>query len=258
MSEAVALHHEVTGPDEGNVVLLGSSLGTTLEMWDAQAGPLSERFRVVRFDHRGHGRSPAPRGAYAIADLGGDVLGLLDTLGVARASYCGISIGGMVGMWLGSHAPERIDRLVLLCTAAQLPSEPWAERAAVVEEAGGTEVVADTVVARWLTPEYARAHPGALAALRAMLVATPPAGYAACCRAIERMDLRADLARIRAPTLVVAAAQDLATPPEHPERIAAAIAGARLEVLSPSAHIAAVERADDVTRLIGEHLSRDG
>lgn len=260
MNDAVALHHELTGPDDGHVVLLGSSLGTTLAMWDAQAGPLSQRLRVVRFDHRGHGRSPVPPGPYAIADLGGDVLALMDTLGVDRASYCGISIGAMVGMWLGANAPERIDRLMLLCTAAQLPPEPWIQRAAAVEQAGTTEVVADTVVARWLTPEYARARPDALAALRAMLVASPPAGYVGCCRAIERMDLRAELPRIQAPTLVVAGAQDLATPPEHTQRIAAAIPGARLEVLSPSAHIAAVERASDVTRLILEHLSapRDG
>ena len=248
----------MTGPDEGNVVLLGSSLGTTLEMWDAQAGHCrsasascasTTAVTVARPPRRVRMRLPTSAATCSACST---------RSAYERASYCGISIGGMVGMWLGAHAPERIDRLVLLCTAAQLPSEPWVERAAVVEEAGGTEVVADTVVGRWLTPEYARAHPGALAALRAMLVATPPAGYVACCRAIERMDLRADLARIRAPTLVVAAAQDLATPPEHAERIAAAIAGARLEVLSPSAHIAAVERADDVTRLIGEHLSRDG
>ena len=252
----LALHHEVTGPEDGHVVLLGSSLGTTLAMWDAQVGPLSERFRVVRFDHRGHGGSPVPPGPYAIAELGRDVLALLDKLGVARASYCGISLGGMVGLWLAAHAPERIDRLVALCTSAHLPPpDAWAERAAAVQQAGSTEVVADAVVARWLTPEFARARPDQHARLRAMLVASPPAGYAACCRAIERMDLRADLPRITAPTLVVAGEQDRSTPPEHGERIAAAIADARLEVLSPAAHIAAVERAGDVTRLIGEHLS---
>lgn len=258
MNDAVALHHELTGPQDGHVLLLGSSLGTTLAMWDAQVGPLSERLRVARFDHRGHGRSPVPPGPYAIADLGGDVLALLDRLGVERASYCGISIGAMVGMWLAAHAPGRIDRLVLLCTSAHFPPEPWRERAAAVQESGGTEAIADSVVARWLTPEFARARPEAVASLRSMLVTTPPAGYVGCCRAIERMDLRPDLPRIEAPTLVVAGAQDLATPPEHARLIAAAIPAARLEILSPSAHIAAVERAGEVTRLIGEHLAPAG
>ena len=256
IGDAVALRHDLTGPEDGPVVLLGSSLGTTLAMWDAQVGRLSERFRVVRFDHRGHGGSPVPPGPYAIAELGRDVLALLDGLGIARASYAGISLGGMVGLWLAAHAPERIDRLVAMCTAAHLPPpENWAERAAAVEQAGSTEVIADAVLDRWLTPEFARARPDLRAWLRALLVATPPDGYAACCRAIERMDLRADLGRIAAPTLVVAGKQDRSTPPEHGERIAAAIAGARLEILSPAAHIAAVERADEVSALIAGHLS---
>ena len=113
MTEPVALHHETAGPDGGHVVLMGGSLGATLAMWDAQAGPLAERFRVVRFDHRGHGGSPVPAGPYSIADLGGDVLALMDGLEVERASYCGLSIGGMVGMWLAAHAPERLERLAL-------------------------------------------------------------------------------------------------------------------------------------------------
>jgi 3-oxoadipate enol-lactonase len=253
---SVALHHQAAGPDRAHVALMGGSLGATLELWDAQEGPLAERLRVVRFDHRGHGGSPVPPGPYSIAGLGGDVLALMDTLGAERASYCGLSMGGMVGMWLAAHAPERLERLVLICTAAHLPPpEAWAERAAAVLAAGTVEVVADGVLARWLTPEFAREHPEVVAWLRSMLVATPPEGYAGCCRAIERMDLRGDLPRIQAPTLVVAAAQDTSTPPEHGEAIAAAIPGARFELVSPSAHIAAVERADEVTALIRDHLA---
>jgi 3-oxoadipate enol-lactonase len=253
---SVALHHQAAGPDGAHVVMMGGSLGATLELWDAQEGPLAERLLVVRFDHRGHGGSPVPPGPYSIAGLGGDVLALMDTLGAERASYCGLSMGGMVGMWLAAHAPERLERLVLICTAAHVPPpEAWAERAAAVLAAGTVEVVADGVLARWLTPEFAREHPEVVAWLRSMLVATPPEGYAGCCRAIERMDLRGDLPRIQAPTLVVAAAQDTSTPPEHGEAIAAAIPGARLELVSPSAHIAAVERADEVTALIRDHLA---
>jgi len=243
------INHEPTG--EGPTVLMGSSLGTSLQMWDEQL-PLADRFRLIRYDHRGHGRSPAPPGPYEIADLASDVL----ELGLGRTHYVGLSIGAMIGMWLAANAPERIDRLILICTSAQLgPPSMWQERAAKVLEAGSTEPVADPVVDRWLTPAFAAEHPDARAKLRAMLTSADPAGYAACCGAIERMDLRADLGRITAPTLVISGADDLATPVEHQRLIAEAIPGARHEILSPAAHVAAVEQADAVNRLIEEHLS---
>jgi 3-oxoadipate enol-lactonase len=249
-----ALHHEITGPEDAPVLLMGGSLGTTLKMWDAQL-PLAERHRLVRFDHRGHGASPTPAGPYEIADLGGDVLELMDALGVERASYCGLSIGGMVGMWLGANAAERIDRLVLACTAAHMPPpEFWQERAAAVLEAGSAEPIADAVVDRWLTPAFAAEHPEVRADLRAMLAGTDAAGYAACCGAIERMDLRDDLTRITAPTLVVSGSEDQATPIDRQELIASAVAGARHEVVAPAAHVAAVERPEAVNRLIAAHL----
>ena len=239
---SVALHHEVAGPAGAPTVLLGGSLGTTLEMWDPQVPALAERLRVVR--------SPVPAGPYEIADLGRDVLALMDALAIEHAAYVGLSIGGMVGMWLGSHAPERIDRLALLCTSAHLPpASAWAERAATVRAAGSTEPIADAVVARWLTKPFARAHPEVLAELRAMLAAQSPDGYAACCGAIERMDLRPDLGAVRAPVLVIAGEDDRATPPEHAQVIAGAIPGARLEVLTAAAHLASVEQPDAVTRL---------
>jgi 3-oxoadipate enol-lactonase len=243
------INHEPTG--EGPTVLMGSSLGTSLQMWDEQL-PLADRFRLIRYDHRGHGRSPAPPGPYEIADLAGDVL----ELGLGRTHYVGLSIGAMIGMWIAAHAPERIDRLVVICTSAQLgPPSMWQERAAKVLEAGSTEPVADAVVDRWLTPAFTAEHPDARAKLRGMLTSADPAGYAACCGAIERMDLRADLGRITAPTLVISGADDLATPVEHQRLIAEAIPGARHEILSPAAHVAAVEQADAVNRLIEEHLS---
>ena len=243
------INNETTG--EGPTVLMGSSLGTSLQMWDEQL-PLADRFRLIRYDHRGHGKSPAPPGPYEISDLAGDVL----ELGLGRTHYVGLSIGAMIGMWIAAHAPERIDRLVVICTSAQLgPPSMWQERAAKVLEAGSTEPVADAVVDRWLTPAFAAEHPDARAKLRAMLTSADPAGYAACCGAIERMDLRADLGRITAPTLVISGADDLATPVEHQRLIAEAIPGARHEILSPAAHVAAVEQAGAVNRLIEEHLS---
>jgi 3-oxoadipate enol-lactonase len=249
-----ALHHEIAGPAGAPVLLLGPSLGTSLRMWDKQL-PLAERFRLVRFDHRGHGASPVPPGPYEIADLGRDVLELLDTLGLERVHYAGLSLGGMVGMWLGANAPERIDRLVLLCTAAHMPpASMWEQRIAIVSDAGSVESIADAVLARWLTPEFRAAHPSLATWLRAMIAGSPPEGYAACCAAIARMDLREELGRVRAPTLVVSGGHDVATPVADQELIAGAIPGARHEVVSPAAHLAAVEQAERVNGLIFEHL----
>ncbi len=250
----MTLHHTLSGPDDAPVLLLGASLGTNVRMWEAQLS-LAQSFRLLRFDHRGHGQSPAPPGPYELADLAGDVLELMDSLGIARASLCGLSLGGMVGMWLGAHAPERIERLVLLCTAAHMPpASAWRERAAAVRAAGSTEPVADAVVAGWLTPAFAAAQPQVRAELRAMLTASPADGYAWCCGAIERMDLRDDLKRITAPTLVISGADDPATPVQRQAMIAAAVPQARHEVVGPAAHLAAVERPEAVNHLIKEHL----
>ncbi|SDY53256.1 3-oxoadipate enol-lactonase [Micromonospora pattaloongensis] len=252
---SVSLHHVVEGPADAPVLLLGNSLGSTLAMWEPQLPRLAEQFRVVRFDTRGHGRSPVPTGPYALADLGGDVLALLDRLGVARAHFCGLSLGGMVGMWLAAHAPERVDRLVLCCTSARLgPPEGWAERARAVR-AQGTVAVADAVLQRWFTPGFTSRKPDRVAALRAMVAQTPAEGYAGCCEAIADMDLEPVLPRIAAPTLVIAGADDPATPPAHAETIAAGIPDARVTVLTDAAHLANVEQSDRVTDLIITHLT---
>jgi 3-oxoadipate enol-lactonase len=242
-------HHVIDGA--GATVVMGGSLGTTLSMWDRQLS-LADRFKLVRYDHRGHGESRAPRGPYEIADLARDVL----ELGFERAHYVGLSIGAMVGMWMAAHVPERIDRLVLICTSANMPpASAWQERARTVRAAASTEPVADAIVDRWLTPAFAAAHPQERERLRAMLVSCDPEGYAECCGAIERMDLRGLLPQIAAPTLVISGAEDLATPVEHQRVIVEAIPCARHEIVSPAAHIAAVEQPEAVNRLIEEHLS---
>ena len=251
----VQLHHEQAGPANAPAVLLAGSLGTNLGMWDPQLDALRAR-RLIRFDHRGHGRSPAPAGPYSIADLGGDALALMDRLGIARADYCGLSIGGMVGQWLAINAPERIGRLVLICTSPDtLNPEAFRDRATTVREAGTTEVIADAVVANWFTEPYAAAHPDVVARHRQMIVETPVEGYAACCEAVAGHDVRAELSEITASTLIVAGAQDRAIPPSQGEAIAAAVPGSKLQILDPAAHIATVERADTVNALIFEHLS---
>ncbi|MEV0714786.1 3-oxoadipate enol-lactonase [Asanoa sp. NPDC050611] len=246
------LAHEVAGPPAAPVVVLGSSLGTTRAMWAPQIAALSTEFRVVAYDHRGHGASPVPPGPYAIEDLGRDVLELLDHLGLRQVHYAGLSLGGMVGMWLAAHAPERIDRLALLCTSAHMPpASGWHRRAATVR-AEGMSAVADAVVARWFTPAF---PPDEVATFHKALVANDPAGYAACCAAIAGMDLRPALGRITAPTLVIAGAADAATPPEPHARTIVDGIGARLVVLPDAAHLASVERAEQVSDLLRRHFT---
>jgi 3-oxoadipate enol-lactonase len=253
---SVALSFEVEGPPGAPTVLLASSLGTTRAMWEPQRRLLAANHRVISFDHRGHGDSPVPPPPYSIEELGGDVLALLDTLALERASCCGISLGGMLGLWLAINAPERIERLIVICTSAHPePSGQWAARAETVLAAGGTQTIADAVVGRWFTPEFAARSPERVAAAREMLLSSPAEGYAGCCGVLERLDLRDGLARISAPTLVISAAGDLSLPPEHGRAIAAAIPGARFELLPHGAHIVTIEEERDVNPLITEHLA---
>jgi 3-oxoadipate enol-lactonase len=250
---AVKLHHVQDGPPDGPVLLLGSSIGTDIGLWAPQVPVLAQRYRVVRYDHRGHGRSPVPRGSYPLADLGGDVLALLDRLGAARASLGGVSLGGMVSMWVAAHAPERVERLALVATSARLPADLWAQRAAIAR-AQGMAALVDQVVARWVTPEFAAQHPDVMAALRSTFLATPALGYAGCCDAIRTMDLADHLTRIAAPALVVACLDDEATPPEHAKRILADIQHGRLALVGGAAHLPTVSHPDLIARLVKDFL----
>jgi 3-oxoadipate enol-lactonase len=251
----VALSASMAGPAGAPVLVLGNSLGTTRELWEPQLGALSSRFRVLRYEHRGHGGSPAPPGPYTIAGLGGDVLALLDEYEVQTAHYAGVSLGGMVGMWLAASAPERIGALALCCTSACLPpAQLWRDRAVLVR-AGGLAAISRQVVGRWFTAAYESAHPGTAAGFVTTLEQDVAAeGYAGCCEAIEAMDLRPLLGSVTAPTLVIAGAEDPATPPWHGAAIASAIPGARLRVLRGAAHLANVSSAGEFTATLLAHL----
>jgi 3-oxoadipate enol-lactonase len=250
----LALAAPVAGRSGAPVLVLGNSLGTSTEVWDRQVPVLSENFTLVRYELPGHGGSGARPGPYTIAELGAGVLALLDTLGVKRAGYCGISLGGMIGMWLAANAPSRIAALGLVCTAAHLPpAGDWRERAGQVRSAGMASISA-AVISRWFTPAYAALAPAVVAGFRAGLERTDPDGYAGCCEAIADMDLRPDLPAITAPTLVIAGADDPATPPEYGAAIASQIEGARLEVIPGAAHLAAVSAPDPVSAALSDHL----
>jgi 3-oxoadipate enol-lactonase len=263
MSEAAAGPGPVTlaasfdGPPGAPVLVLGNSLGTTGSLWHAQLPALRRRYRVLCYEHRGHGGSPAPPGPYTIGGLAADVLGLLDSHGVAAASYAGVSLGGMVGMWLAANAPERIESLVLCCTSAWMPPpEAWRARAAQVRSAGPGSI-AEQVAAGWFTPAFRRRDPATVAAFAAMVGRADPEGYAGCCEAIAGMDLRPMLPAVKAPVLVIAGSEDERTPPWHGATIASAIGtgGSRLRVVRGGAHLANVSHAAEVTSLILAHLS---
>ncbi|MCE6995254.1 3-oxoadipate enol-lactonase [Saccharothrix sp. S26] len=246
-------HYELSGPPDAPVVVLGNSLGTTTALWDRQLPVLLRRFRVLRYDHRGHGRSGAVDGPYRIDDLADDVLELLDALGLDRVSYCGVSMGGMVGMWLAGHAPERIERLVLCCTTAGFASaQPWLDRAAAVR-ASGTGSLAPAAVGRWFTPAFRERSPEVVSAFAAGLSSVDDEGYAGCCEALAAMDLRSVLPAIEAPTAVIAAECDEATPPECGRFIADSVPGATFHLV-PGAHLANVESADEVSAILEAHL----
>lgn len=244
------LFYDLTGPEDAPVVAFSNSIGTTIEMWDAQASALAGRYRVLRYDTRGHARSPVVDQPITIGTLANDLAGLLDALGIARAHVVGLSLGGMTAQALAAARPDRVHGLVLMATSAYLP-QGWAERAALVREQGMGAIV-DAVMTRWFTPAYR--HAPLAEALRERFRQIDPGGYAVCCGAIGAMDLRPSNASVRAPTLIIAGADDPATPPAMSEDIRSRIPDAELTVLPRAAHILAIERADRVNRLLSGFL----
>ena len=222
---------------DGPPLVLAHSLGTSLDMWWPQVEPFCARFRVLRYDSRGHGASSVPPGPYTIAQLGTDVLRVLDAHRIERAHFCGLSMGGAVGIWLGAHAPDRVDRLVLSNTSAWFgPPDAMNARIEQVRREGMVAVVEPTLE-RWFNPAFRAARPADVQRIREQVLATAVEGYAGCCAAIRDLDLRAELGRIRAPSLVVAGSDDPSSSPAAALAMAAAIPGARCIEL-PAAHLA--------------------
>lgn len=243
------LWHDLHGAEDAPVLVLPCSLGTSRELWDPSL--YADRFRVLRYEHRGHGASDVPPGPYSMEELARDALALLDELGIQRAAWIGVSLGGMVGMWLAANAPGRLDRIVLACTAARMPEpELYRERAALVRE-HGLEPLADGIVSRWFTPEA----PEELSRrFRAILVATPAEGCAGCCEAVADWDFRAELPRVAVPTLVIAGERDEAVPAAGTQLLAETIPGARLAVIRDAAHLANLERPEEFAAAARSHL----
>ena len=249
------LHVVEDGPADAPVLVLGPSLGTDLGLFDAQVSALADTHRVLRYDLRGHGRSPVVPGPYTVADLAGDVVAALDERGIDRFSYAGVSLGGAIGLQLAVMVPDRLARLIVMASAARFPDPPsWKARAERVR-AEGTEFLVPSRIGAWVTPGFAEEQPAETERLLAMLRSTPPEGYAACCETIESFDVRDRLAEITAPTLVIAGADDPATPPDVVRAIADGIPDARFVVVPQASHLVSAEQPDAVTAEIRDFLA---
>jgi 3-oxoadipate enol-lactonase len=242
--EGCPIHVEVQGSEDAPVLMLSNSLGTTHRMWDDQVKPFTEAFRLVRYDRRGHGQSGCPKGPYTMERLGRDVLAILDALGIEKVNWCGLSMGGMVGMWLGAHAPERIDKLILSNTSAYFADKAlWNDRISTVREKG-LDAIVGANMERWFTKDFRERAPQAIARMAEMFVSTPREGYIGCCEAVRDMDQRDIIRSITVRTLVIAGRYDPATTIEAAEFIRSRIPGAALTVID-AAHISNVEQPHD-------------
>jgi 3-oxoadipate enol-lactonase len=239
--DGCTIHVEVEGPERAPVLMLSNSLGTNLHMWDDQVAPFTRSFRLVRYDRRGHGKSSVPKGPYSMERLGRDVVAVLDGLGVAKINWCGLSMGGMVGMWLGANAANRIDKLILSNTSSYFPDKVIWEGRIKLEREKGLAGIVDANMERWFTKGFRERSPQVMQKIREMFLATNAEGYIGCGEAIRDMDHRPLLAKIGAPTLVIAGRHDPATPLEGNEFISQHIPNARLAVLE-AAHIANMEQ----------------
>ena len=254
-ADGCPIHVEVAGPDRAPVLMLSNSLGTTLHMWDAQVEPLTRHFRLVRYDRRGHGKSGVPKGPYTMERLGRDVLAVLDGLGIQKINWCGLSMGGMVGQWLGANAPQRIERLILSNTSCYFADKTaWNDRIKFVREKG-LAALAGPNMERWFTKGFRERSPETIARMVEMFVATPLEGYIGCGEAVRDMDHRELLPKIKAPTLVIIGKHDPATTPEAGEYIRSHIPGAAQVVLD-AAHISNIEQSAAYAATVVDFLTR--
>lgn len=248
------LHYRIDGSEGAPWLTFSNSLGTDLGMWDLQVQALSSRFRVLRYDVRGHGLSGAPAGPYGIDQLGGDVLALWDALEVQRSHVCGLSIGGLTGQWLALEAPARVDRLALCATAAKIgTTESWDARIAQVRQAG-LAPLAEGTAQRWFTPAFVQAHAAAVDAILAVFLATDPQGYAGCCHAVGTADFRDRLGAIANPVLALAGDDDPVCPPADLQALADGVGRGRYAQVG-GRHICNIESPDDFNRILLDFLA---
>jgi 3-oxoadipate enol-lactonase len=253
-ADGCPIHVEVEGRDDAPALMLSNSLGTNLSMWDPQAKAFAKEFRLIRYDRRGHGQSGAPKGPYNMERLGRDVLAVLDALKIEKTHWCGLSMGGMVGQWLGANAPGRMGRMILSNNACYYADkEIWNGRIKLLREKGLPAIVGGTME-RWFTPGFRERSPQTIEQMSQMLLSTPLEGYIGCGEAVRDMDHREILARIKAPVLIIAGKHDPATTVENAEYIRDRVAGSKLAVLD-AAHISNVEQPEIYTKTALDFLT---
>jgi 3-oxoadipate enol-lactonase len=237
-SDGCPIYYEIEGQSNAPVLMLSNSIGTNLSMWDDQVPAVTQKFRLLRYDRRGHGKSGAPKGAYTMDQLGRDALAVADAAGAKRFYWCGLSMGGMVGQWLGANAPDRLEKLVITNTHSYYDDKkPWNDRIKLVSEKG-LAAIGDAMMERWFTEGFRKGSPDKVARVRAMFVATPDDGFIGCSQAVRDMDFRESNKRITTPTLVIVGEKDVATLPVWGEEIAKQIKGAKLVSIPDVSHLA--------------------
>ena len=250
----VCLRYRLEGKPGAPVIVFSNSLGTNLSMWESQVSALRGDFRILRYDTRGHGLSGVAPGPYTQEQLGSDILALMNAIEIPRAHFCGLSMGGQVGIWLGANAPQRFARLVLCDTAAHIGNpEIWNARIAAIR-AGGMPAIVSGTIERWFTPRFIAQAPEVVASVRRMILDTPPQGYIACCEAIRDADFTEEASRVNAPTLVISGTHDPATPPAQGRLLASLIRGARYLEFDAS-HLSNIEAASPFISAVRDFLS---
>ena len=250
----VRLHVQIDGPADAPVLMLSNSLCTDLRMWDDQISAFTSRFNVVRYDRRGHGKSDVPKGPYAVDDFGRDAIAIMDGLGLQKVNWCGLSMGGMVGQWLGANAPERIEQLVMSNTHSYYADKKiWDDRMALARDKG-MAFAAGPAMGRWFTKEAMERRPDKVALIQSMFAETSLEGYLGCCTAIRNMDMRPCHPRIKAPTLVIVGLQDPATPPEAGIEVQKGIPGAKLATIDAS-HLSNIGQPQAYADLVLDFLT---
>ena len=256
-ANGIQVNYTLDGPAGAPVVTLSHSLATDLSMWDPQLDALRARYRVLRYETRGHGGTEAPAGAYSLTQLADDARALLAALGIAKTHWVGLSMGGMIGQTLALATPEVFSSLVLCDTSSRVPAEArplWQERIKTAE-AQGMEPLVESTIGRWFTPPFIAARKDVVDRVRAMIRATPPRGYAGCCHAISALDLTDRLGAIRLPTLIVVGEDDQGTPVAASKAIQEHVKGSQLEILKSAAHLSNMEQPDAFLRAVTGFLS---
>ena len=257
-ANGISMNYVLDGPAGAPVVTLSHSLATDLSMWEPQLKPLQARFRVLAYDTRGHGGTDAPAGAYSLGQLADDARGLLEALGIARAHWVGLSMGGMIGQTLALSRPDTLQSLSLCDTSSRIPAEAkplWNERITTAETKGMDPHVEPTI-ARWLTPKFVESRPDVVNLVRDMIRRTNARGYAGCCHAIRELDLTDRLSAITLPTLIIVGAQDVGTPVAASKAIQERIKGSELVILDPASHLSNIEQPEAFTAALQKFLSR--